>query len=147
MISLLSVLPCTSNVAIVIAIIVVVVTFIYTKKNWIMGLFSKKVIKDNMITNTNTNTDPNTNTNTDPNTDPNQIFAVNDNGNFDLADANGKVLNIGFGPNQKVYINLLDQAEKDVDKSENGFTKKVDTKVYEIGGRPYTVNFTKLAGV
>jgi hypothetical protein len=143
MISLLSVLPCTSNVAIVIAIIVVVVTFIYTKKNWIMGLFSKKVIKDNMITNTNTNT----NTNTDPNTDPNQIFAVNDNGNFDLADATGKILNIGFGPNQKVYINLLDQAEKDVDKSENGFTKKVDTKVYEIGGRPYTVNFTKLAGV
>jgi hypothetical protein len=133
MISLL--LPCTSNIAIVIAIVVVVITFIYTKKNWIMGLFSKKVIIDNMITNT------------DPNTDPNQIFAVNDNGNFDLADANGKVLNIGFGPNQKVYINLLDQAEKDVDKSENGFIKKVDTKVYEIGGRPYTVNFTKLVGV
>lgn len=142
MISLLSVLPFTSNIAIVIAIVVVVVTFIYTKKNWIMGLFSKKVINmDNMITNTNTDA------NTDPNTDPNQIFAVNDNGNFDLADANGKVLNIGFGPNQKVYINLLDQAEKDVDKSENGFIKKVDTKVYEIGGRPYTVNFTKLVGV
>jgi hypothetical protein len=139
MISLLSVLPFTSNIAIVIAIIVAVITFvfIYTKKNWIMGLFSKKVIKNNMIT----NTDPN------PNTDPNQIFAVNDNGNFDLADATGKILNIGFGPNQKVYINLLDQAEKDVDKSENGFTKKVDTKVYEIGGRPYTVNFTKLVGV
>ena len=41
----------------------------------------------------------------------------------------------------------MDQAEKDVDKSENGFIKKVDTKVYEIGGRPYTVNFTKLVGV
>ena len=143
MISLLSVLPCTSNIAIVIAIVLVVITFVYTKKNWIMGLFSKKVIKNNLITNTNTNT----NTNTDPNTDPNQIFAVNDNGNFDLADATGNILNIGFGPNQKVYINLLDQAEKDVDKSENGFIKKVDTKVYEIGGRPYTVNFTKLVGV
>ena len=138
MISLLSMLPFTPNIAIVIAIVVVVITFVYTKKNWIMGLFSKKVINmDNMITNTNT----------DANTDPNQIFAVNDNGNFDLADATGKVLNIGFGPNQKVYINLLDQAEKDVDKSENGFIKKVDTKVYEIGGRPYTVNFTKLVGV
>lgn len=138
MISLLSVLPFTSNIAIVIAIVVVVITFIYTKKNWIMGLFSKKVINmDNMITNTNAVA----------NTDPNQIFAVNDNGNFDLADATGKILNIGFGPNQKVYINLLDQAEKDVDKSENGFIKKVDTKVYEIGGRPYTVNFTKLVGV
>lgn len=138
MISLLSMLPFTPNIAIVIAIVVVVITFVYTKKNWIMGLFSKKVINmDNMITNMNT----------DPITDPNQIFAVNDNGNFDLADATGKILNIGFGPNQKVYINLLDQAEKDVDKSENGFIKKVDTKVYEIGGRPYTVNFTKLVGV
>jgi len=76
------------------------------------------------------------------------VFAINDNGNFDLMDENGKILNIGFGPNQKVYINLLDQSEKDTDKleTEHGvqFVRKVDTKVYEIGGRPYSVNFTRL---
>ena len=75
------------------------------------------------------------------------VFAINDNGNFDLMDENGKILNIGFGPNPKVYINLLDQSEKDTDKleTEHGvqFVRKVDTKIYEIGGRPYTVNFTK----
>ena len=35
------------------------------------------------------------------------VYAVNDDGNFDLADVSGKLLNIGFGPNPKVYINLL----------------------------------------
>ena len=78
-----------------------------------------------------------------------EVFAVNDNGNFDLMDMNGKILNIGYGPNPKVYINLLDQAEKDTDKkdTENGvsFISKVgDTKRYVIGGRNYDVNFTKL---
>ena len=77
-----------------------------------------------------------------------EVFAINDNGNFDLMDMNGKILNIGFGPNPKVYINLLDQSEKDTDKNETdgiSFISKVgDTKKYEIGGRPYTVNFTRL---
>lgn len=136
MISILSVLPFKSIIAIVVAVVTLI--FIYTKKNWIMGLFSKKIIKMDTVNMIDFVNPVNT---IDVS---NQIFAVNDNGNFDLADANGKVLNIGFGPNPKVYINLLDQSEKDVDKSENGFLKKVDTKVYEIGGRSYTVNFTKL---
>lgn len=77
------------------------------------------------------------------------VFAVNDQGNFDLADTSGKILNIGFGPTPKTYINLLDQAEKDTDKQEIGsvvsFISKVgNTKSYEIGGRPYIVNFTRL---
>jgi len=57
-------------------------------------------------------------------------------------DTNGKILNIGFGPNPKVYINLLDQSEKD---TENFVSKVGDTKVYEIGGKPYTVDFTRLS--
>lgn len=136
MISILSVLPFKSIIAIVVAVVTLI--FIYTKKNWIMGLFSKKIIKMDTVNMIDFVNPVNT---IDVS---NQIFAVNDNGNFDLADATGKILNIGFGPNPKVYINLLDQSEKDVDKSENGFLKKVDTKVYEIGGRSYTVNFTKL---
>ena len=77
-----------------------------------------------------------------------EVFAINDNGNFDLMDMNGKILNIGFGPNPKVYINLLDQSEKDTEKKEMdgiSFISKVgDTKNYDIGGRQYTVNFTQL---
>ena len=80
---------------------------------------------------------------------PPMVFAVNDQGNFDLTDMNGKILNIGFGPNPKTYINLLDQAEKDTDKHdlEQGvsFVSKVGTtKLYQVGGRPYIVNFTRL---
>jgi len=80
---------------------------------------------------------------------PPMVFAVNDQGNFDLTDMNGKILNIGFGPNPKTYINLLDQAEKDTDKHdlEQGvsFVSKVgNTKLYQVGGRPYIVNFTRL---
>jgi hypothetical protein len=80
---------------------------------------------------------------------PPMVFAVNDQGNFDLTDMSGKILNIGFGPNPKTYINLLDQAEKDTDKveSETGvtFTSKVgNTKLYEVAGRPYIVNYTRL---
>ena len=71
-----------------------------------------------------------------------KVFAINDDGNFDLMDTNGKILNIGFGPNPKVYINLLDQSEKD---TENFVSKVGDTKVYEIGGKPYTVDFTRLS--
>jgi len=78
-----------------------------------------------------------------------KVFAINDDGNFDLMDTNGKILNIGFGPNPKTYINLLDQAEKDTDKHdlEQGvrFVSKVGTtKLYQVGGRPYIVNFTRL---
>lgn len=80
---------------------------------------------------------------------PPMVFAVNDQGNFDLTDMNGKILNIGYGPNPKTYINLLDQAEKDTDKHdlEQGvsFVSKVGTtKLYQVGGRPYIVNFTRL---
>lgn len=77
---------------------------------------------------------------------PPMVFAVNDDGNFDLADASGKILNIGFGPNPKTYINLLDRAEKDIVKTETGqMVSNVGyTKLYEVGGRPYIVNFTRL---
>lgn len=80
---------------------------------------------------------------------PPMVFAVNDQGNFDLTDMNGKILNIGYGPNPKTYINLLDQAEKDTDKQELeqgvSFVSKVGTtKLYQVGGRPYIVNFTRL---
>ena len=75
----------------------------------------------------------------------NIVYAINDEGNFDIADVNGKLLNIGFGPNPKVYINLLYEAEKDVDNNNGIFISKVgNSKSYEIGGRPYTVNFTRL---
>jgi hypothetical protein len=81
---------------------------------------------------------------------PPMVFAVNDDGNFDLTDMSGKILNIGFGPNPKTYINLLDQAEKDTDKQDTtqgvSFVSKVgNTKLYQVGGRPYIVNFTRLA--
>ncbi len=78
---------------------------------------------------------------------PPMVFAVNDNGNFDLADMSGKILNIGFGPNPKTYINLLDQSEKDVTKDETTGRMSSNvgtTKYYEVGGRPYIVNFTRL---
>ena len=72
------------------------------------------------------------------------VFAINDNGIFDLADANGKILNIGFGPNPKVYINLLDQSENDVEKNGDTYSSNVGIKTYEIGGRKYNVDFTRL---
>ena len=122
-----------------ISILILIIVFI--KRKWIMNLFKPKTIenKQGVIENPIENAIENK---------PNTVFAINDNGNFDLMDENGKILNIGFGPNPKVYINLLDQSEKDTDKleTEHGvqFIRKVDTKIYEIGGRPYTVNFTKL---
>ena len=72
------------------------------------------------------------------------VYAINDDGNFDLMDASGKILNIGFGPNPKVYINLLDQAEKDVQKTDSGFHCNIDTKSYQVSGNEYVVNFTRL---
>jgi hypothetical protein len=77
---------------------------------------------------------------------PPMVFAVNDDGNFDLADMSGKLLNIGFGPNPKTYINLLDRAEKDVIKNEMGhmISHVGPTKSYEVGGHSYIVNFTRL---
>lgn len=77
------------------------------------------------------------------------VFAVNDEGNLDLTDMSGKILNIGYGPNPKTYIGLLDTAEKDTEKieSESGIMFKStvgDTKQYEIAGRPYIINYTHL---
>jgi hypothetical protein len=82
-------------------------------------------------------------------TPPPMVFAVNDQGNLDLTDMSGKILNIGFGAHPKTYVILLDHAEKDTEKfeSESGvtFTSKVGTtKSYEVAGRPYIINFTRL---
>jgi hypothetical protein len=84
-----------------------------------------------------------------PSQPPPMVFAINDQGNLDLADMSGKVLNIGYGPNPKTYIGLLDQAEKDTEKIDNesgvSFVSKVgNTKLYEVGGRPYIINYTRL---
>lgn len=80
---------------------------------------------------------------------PPMVFAVNDQGNLDLTDMTGKILNIGFGAHPKTYVILLDFAEKDTEKveSESGtlFTSKVgNTKLYEVAGRPYIINYTRL---
>ena len=80
---------------------------------------------------------------------PPMVFAVNDNGNLDLTDMSGKILNISYGPNPKVYINLLDLAEKDTTKIENEagihFLSNVGTtKSYQVAGRPYIINYTRL---
>lgn len=80
---------------------------------------------------------------------PPMVFAVNDQGNLDLTDMSGKILNIGFGSHPKTYVILLDSAEKDVEKVEDDsgihFVSKVgNTKRYEVAGRPYIVNYTRL---
>jgi len=82
-------------------------------------------------------------------TGPPMVFAVNDEGNLDLTDMSGKILNIGYGPSPKTYIGLLNQAENDTEKFENEsgvtFSSKVGTtKHYEVGGRPYIINYTRL---
>jgi hypothetical protein len=80
---------------------------------------------------------------------PPMVFVVNDNGNLDLTDMTGKILNSSFGPHPKTYILLLDNAEKDTEKQENDsgaqFVSKVGTtKRYEVVGRSYILNFTRL---
>jgi hypothetical protein len=79
---------------------------------------------------------------------PPMVFAVNDQGNLDLTDMSGKILNIGYGAHPKTYIILLDYAEKDTEKIESDtvrFVSKVgDTKLYEVAGRPYIINYTRL---
>lgn len=80
---------------------------------------------------------------------PPMVFAVNDEGNLDLTDMSGKILNIGYGPSPKTYIGLLNKAEIDTEKFENEsgvtFSSKVGTtKRYEVGGRPYIINYTRL---
>lgn len=80
---------------------------------------------------------------------PPMVFAVNDQGNLDLTDMSGKILNIGYGPHPKTYIILLDHAEKDTEKVENesgiSFVTKVgNTKRYDAAGRPYIINYTRL---
>jgi len=123
---------------------IIILLIVILNRKWIMNLFSStKLIKNEP--------DPDPKHDPDPIPDLKEsdtIFAVNDNGNFDLANASGKILNIGFGPNPKVYINLLDRAEKDVDRieTENGitFNKKVDMHTYQIGGKSYHVDFTRL---
>ena len=84
-----------------------------------------------------------------PSQPPPMVFAVNDQGNLDLADMSGKILNIGYGPNPKTYIGLLDKAEKDTQKVESdggvSFISQVGTtKLYEVAGRPYIINYTRL---
>lgn len=84
-----------------------------------------------------------------PSQPPPMVFAVNDQGNLDLTDMSGKILNIGYGPNPKTYINLLDQAEKDVERVEKDgrvyFVSQVGyTKLYQAVGHPYIINYTRL---
>lgn len=143
-----------SAIYLIVPFIIIVITTIIIKWNWFKNLFTRDkptVPVENLpVKNLPVeNTDVKQIENKDENKNDNEIFAINDNGNFDLMDMNGKILNIGFGPNPKVYINLLDQSEKDADKieTENGvsFISKVgNTKQYEVGGRPYIVNFTRL---
>jgi len=80
---------------------------------------------------------------------PLTVFAVNDNGILDLTDMSGKILNIGFGRHPKTYAILLDYAENDTDKVEQGntitFISKVgNTKIYDVIQQPYIINYTKL---
>ena len=80
---------------------------------------------------------------------PLTVFAVNDNGILDLTDMSGKILNIGFGRHPKTYAILLNYAENDTDKIEQGntitFISKVgNTKIYDVIQQPYIINYTRL---
>ena len=80
---------------------------------------------------------------------PLMVFAINDNGILDLTDMSGKALNIGFGKHPKTYAILLNYAENDTDKIEQGntitFISKVgNTKVYDVIQQPYIINYTRL---
>ena len=147
-----------SAIYLIVPFIIIVITTIIIKWNWFKNLFTRDKsnvpvgnlpVKNVPVENTDVKQIENKDENKNENENKNEIFAINDNGNFDLMDMNGKILNIGFGPNPKVYINLLDQSEKDADKTEteNGvsFISKVgNIKQYEVGGRSYVVNFTRL---
>jgi hypothetical protein len=134
----------------IIAIIAVVVIWKFWKKP---NLPSIKNEEQALVTNDKPNESeipgpPSTSSYGDPPTP--MVFAVNDGGNLDLSDISGKLLNISYGPNPKVYINLLDLAEKDTSKVEGNdgnvyFQSTVGTtKNYEVGGRPYIINYTRL---
>ena len=78
------------------------------------------------------------------------VFAVNDNGNLDLTDFNNKLLDASFGPNPKIYLNLLAQVTKDVteithEEGTSNFTGNVgDTKLYQVGDYQFIVDYTRL---
>jgi hypothetical protein len=129
----------------VIALVAVVVIWKWWKKPVDM---SKKnddshEVQPQMITEEETGPPPN------PSQPPPMVFAVNDQGNLDLTDMEGKILNIGFGSHPKTYAVLLGNAEKDTEKIENeegvSFVSKVgNTKLYELGNRSYIINYTRL---
>lgn len=81
---------------------------------------------------------------------PPMLFAVNDNGNLDLTDFNNKLLDSSFGPNPKIYLNLMAQVTADVteiahEEGTPNFTSNVgNTKLYKVGDHSYIVNFTRL---
>jgi hypothetical protein len=84
-----------------------------------------------------------------PKDPPPMVFAVNDGGFLDLTDINGKMLDSKWGPNPKVYINLLDLAEKDTEKIEKEgqviyVPKEGPTKSYIVVGQSYIINYTRL---
>ncbi len=94
-------------------------------------------------------TEENTGLPTDISTPPSMVFAVNDQGNLDLTDINGKILNMGYGSHPKTYVILLDYAEKDSEKIEtesgvNFISKVGNTKLYDVVGRKYIINYTRL---
>jgi len=84
------------------------------------------------------------------NNPPPMLFAVNDEGNLDLTDFNGRILDSSYGSSSKLYINLLDLASKDVSEQsgpegQKSFSSQVGTtKYYEVGGRPFIINYTRL---
>jgi hypothetical protein len=133
----------------VIALIAVIAIWKWWKKpNNIVG----NQIKDSLLTKNDFNINehtPGPPENESPTHPPPMVFAVNDNGILDLTDLSGNILNSSFGPNPKVYINLLDQAEKDTSKeeTENGvkFISNVgNTKSYTFANKPYIINYTRL---
>jgi len=80
---------------------------------------------------------------------PLTVYTVNDNGILDLTDMSGKALNIGFGRHPKTYAILLNYAENDTDKVEQGntitFISKVgNTKIYDVIQQPYIIDYTRL---
>lgn len=134
----------------VIALIAVVVIWKWWKKP---NLYKKN---DELIKDTDENREQNRDKkeqkqeeSTDLSQIPLTVFAVNDNGILDLTDMSGKILNIGFGRHPKTYAILLDYAENDTDKVEQGntitFISKVgNTKTYDVIQQPYIINYTRL---